>query len=159
MADSARDRLRRLGNGDSIDAVCAADGIDRRAFERWWKAECERRLPSLEGEATLPVERPVEILRDARGVPHVLAETDRDLFTAYGYAMGQDRLFQMDLRRRRGAGRVAEAIGTAGLDLDLIARTLDLPNLAVAELARLPDETRQLFEAFAAGVNAAIAVA
>jgi penicillin amidase len=102
------------------------------------------------------VSAPVTILRDGRGVPHVFASNDHDLFVAYGYVMGQDRLFQMDLRRRRAVGRLAEVLGEAGVEADVLARTIDLPRLADAEFGRLPVETRALFEAFADGVNAAI---
>jgi penicillin amidase len=156
MTDSAtRGRLRRLGDGATIEAICAADRITRAAFDAWWAADCARRLPRLDGAVGLPVHGEAEILRDARGVPHLLASTDHDLFVAYGYAMAQDRLFQMDLRRRRAMGRLAEVLGDAGLDVDILARTMDLPRLAVAEFDRLSVETRALFEAFAAGVNAA----
>ena len=156
MADPrTRARLRRLGEGTAIDAICRADGLTRAGFDAWWTDECERRLPWMDGTAGLPVHAEVSILRDARGVPHVFASTDHDLFVAYGYAMAQDRLFQMDLRRRRGMGRLAEILGESGLEADVLARTMDHPRLAVAELHRLPAETRALFDAFAAGVNAA----
>ncbi len=157
MTDSAtKARLRRLGDGVAIDEICSADALTRADFERWWAAECDRRLPRTDGSAGLPVQREAQVLRDARGIPHVFAETDHDLFVAYGFAMAQDRLFQMDLRRRRGAGRLAEALGNGGLEADILARTMDMPRLAAAEYARLPDETRGLFDAFALGVNAAI---
>jgi penicillin amidase len=55
---------------------------------------------------------PVTIARDARGVPHVRARSVHDLFFAEGYAMGSDRLFQMDLTRRYVDGRLAEALGS-----------------------------------------------
>ena len=154
-----RDRLRRLGDGATIDEVCRADKIDRAAFDAWWAAECASRLPVMDGQASLPVSASAEIVRDARGIPHVFAANDRDLFVGYGYAMAQDRLFQMDLRRRRVTGRTAELMGAAWLEVDVLARTMDLPALAVAEYDRLPDETRDLFDAFAVGVNAAIAAA
>ena len=156
MTDSTgRDRLRRLGGGVRIADICAADGLTREAFDAWWAAACDARLPHLGGHVGLPVHAQVEILRDARGVPHVFAASDHDLFVAYGFVMGQDRLFQMDLRRRRGAGRLAEVLGPGQLEADVLARTMEQPRLAAAELARLPGETRALFEAFAAGVNAA----
>src|SRR5204862_8187306 len=63
----ASSRLRRLGDGVSIDDVCAADGIERAAFDAWWAAECAGRLPALDGNAAMPVSRPVQILRDGRG--------------------------------------------------------------------------------------------
>ena len=59
----------------------------------------------------MPVEGPVTIARDARGVPHIRAGSVHDLFVAEGYAMGSDRLFQMDLTRRYVDGRLAELLG------------------------------------------------
>lgn len=156
MTDPAsRARLRRLGEGRTIDAICAADGVTPAAFDDWWVAECARRLPRIDGIAGLPVHADLEILRDLRGVPHIFATSDHDLFVAYGFVMAQDRLFQMDLRRRRASGRLAELLGEGGLEADVLARTMDLPRLAAAECDRLPAETLALFEAFTAGVNAA----
>src|ERR1700685_2230422 len=56
----------------------------------------------------LELSGPVTIARDARGVPHIKAGSVHDLFLAEGYAMGSDRLFQMDLTRRYVYGRLAE---------------------------------------------------
>jgi penicillin amidase len=154
--EASRARLAKLGSGTTIADVCAADGLTRADFDAWWAAECERRLPRLDGPVGLPVHAETRIARDARGVPHIFATSDHDAFVAYGYAQAQDRLFQMDLRRRRGAGRLAEVLGEAGLEADVLARTMDHPRLAAAEFERLPAETGELFDAFAAGVNAAI---
>jgi Penicillin amidase len=151
----AHDRLRQLGAGATIDETSRADGIDRAEFDAWWAAECARRLPALDGPVVLPVSAPVTILRDERGLPHIFATNDHDLFVAYGFAQAQDRLFQMDLRRRRAGGRLGEVLGEDGLADDVLARTMDFPRLAAAEHNRLPAETRALYGAFADGVNAA----
>ena len=151
--------LRSLGKGAPIDEACAAAGLSREGFDGWWAGEVERRLPALTGTRSAAVGGAVEILRDDRGLPHVLATSDRDLFFGYGFAMAQDRLFQMDLRRRRGHGRLAELLGPDGLEGDRIARTVGLHMLAEAELARLDSETRGLLDAFADGVNAHVATA
>ncbi|MEQ8800838.1 MAG: penicillin acylase family protein, partial [Haliea sp.] len=50
----------------------------------------------------------VEIIRDTYGVPHIFADTTYSLFFGYGYAIAQDRLFQLEMTRRSTQGRVAE---------------------------------------------------
>jgi penicillin G amidase len=151
-----RDTLRRLGAGESILAVCAAAGMAGEDFPRWWKECLSHRLSLLEGTVPADVRASVRIERDARGVPRILAESDEDLYYGFGYAMAQDRLFQLDYLRRKGAGRLAEILGPSGVETDLIARTVGLPRIAAVEWERLPDETRSIVTAFAAGVNAAI---
>ena len=59
-----------------------------------------------------------EIVRDVWGVAHVYASTPHDLFYLQGYATAQDRLFQLDLFRRTGRGRLAEVLGEPGLETD-----------------------------------------
>lgn len=54
----------------------------------------------------------VTIYRDEFGVPHIFAETNRGLFVGYGYAVAQDRLWQLELFRRAARGRLAEVLGT-----------------------------------------------
>jgi len=98
-----------------------------------------------------------EIRRDAWGIPHIHAETDEEVFFAFGYAMAQDRLFQLDYLRRKASGTLAEVLGPDGLPLDIIARTVGLRRIAEAEWERLPTETRALLTAFARGINAVIA--
>jgi penicillin amidase len=148
--------LRQLGRGASIADVREAAGLTAGEFEAWWDRETTRRLAVIEGEASGPVGAAVEIQRDACGVPHIFAETEPDLFVGYGYAMAQDRLFQMDYLRRQALGRLSEVLGPEAYDYDLLARTVGLHRIAAAETARLPDETAARYEAFAAGVNAFI---
>src|SRR6266702_4704690 len=68
--------------------------------------------------------KPVEILRDRWGVPHIYAQTVDDLFFAQGYITARDRLFQIDLWRRIGTGKLAEAIGPSAIDRDKLARSV-----------------------------------
>jgi penicillin G amidase len=49
--------------------------------------------------------QPLQLWRDAWGIPHIKANNERDVFIGLGYAHAQDRLWQMDLLRRRGYGR------------------------------------------------------
>ncbi len=100
---------------------------------------------------------PVEIEFDPRGVPRLRARTERDAAVAMGVLHARDRLFQMELMRRNGAGRLSEVAGPATLRLDRYMRTLGLRARAEADLAALPPDARDLLEAYAAGVNAWIA--
>jgi len=112
-------------------------------------------LNPLQTGPTYP-EKPVEILVDDLGISHVYAETDADAFFGAGYAMARDRMFQMEISRRRALGRLAELFGDARLEDDIGARTFGFARLGAADLARLrqerPEEATQL-EAWVAGVN------
>ena len=156
MAIDSRRILHQLGRGESVDDVRAAAGLTEAEFEAWWNEELQRRLAVIDGRASCPVGAAVEIQRDASGLPHIYAETDTDLFVGYGYAMAQDRLFQMDYLRRRALGRLAEILGPEAFDYDLLVRTVGLHRIAADETARLPAETAARYEAFATGVNAFI---
>ncbi len=96
------------------------------------------------------------MLRDARGIPHVEALTDRDAWLALGVAHAQDRLAQMLWLRRLARGKTAEVVGKSGLATDRMARTLGLGRLADGEWARLAPESREVLDAYSAGVNARI---
>jgi penicillin amidase len=153
---SDKEILQRLGSGVSISAVCEAAGCSRAEFDRWWRDCAAKRVPSPSGHAGAPLRSEVKIERDRWGVPHIYAENDKDLFVAFGYAMAQDRLFQLDYLRRKGAGQLAEVLGAEALRSDLLARTVGLPSIARAEWQRLPRETRSVLASFAQGVNAVI---
>lgn len=70
------------------------------------------------------IENQVEILRDKEGIPHIFASTDKDMYYILGRTMAQDRLFQMDILRRVGAGRLSEILGEKTLDIDKLFRTI-----------------------------------
>src|SRR5262245_44750953 len=93
--------------------------------------------------------RPVRLLRDRHGIPHLLAESRQDAYRGLGYSMARDRLWQMDLMRRLGAGRVAEVLGGPFVAVDAIARTVGLPVAAEAAARELSGEAAVLLQAFA----------
>jgi len=97
------------------------------------------------------------ISRDGYGVPHVRAETAADAWAGMGYACAQDRLFQMDYDRRRACGRWAEIAGFTALSGDVLARRLGLATAAKLDLTVMSPPVRSAFEAYARGVNQAIA--
>lgn len=99
---------------------------------------------------------PVEIRRDARGVPHVRAQNEHDLFFADGYVEGADRLFQLDLLRRYVYGQLAEVLGSAALSADEDARIVPVSQLVAKQYSALAPRDRELLQAFADGVNAAM---
>ena len=117
-------------------------------------------LPGLEGRRMVPgLQESVEIVRDRWGVPHIYARNEDDLYFAQGYVQAQDRLFQMDVQRRVGYGRISEIAGPLGLASDRMARICGWPHAAEAQWRGVQHdpETTRLMEAFAAGVNAFIA--
>ena len=148
--------LKRLGAGETIDAVCADAGMGRAEFDEWWRGQLESRLPDMETARTFDGAGGVEILRDETGTPHVYADTAGALFFGYGFAMGQDRLWQLDYLRRKAVGRLSEVLGPDGLETDIIARTVGIARTAAEEIDRIPGETRELLEAFSDGINAAM---
>ncbi len=112
-------------------------------------------LPDHDGTVRLDgLEAPVEVVRDAFGVPYIEAASERDGYFALGFVHAQDRLWQMELRRRIGAGRLAELVGEAALPTDRFIRLLRLHDLAAASHRALAPEARALVDAYTAGVNA-----
>ncbi len=95
----------------------------------------------------------IEILRDRAGVPHVYASSTRDVYFGLGFAMAQDRLWQMDRLRRRALGRQAEILGPTYVNSDLLHRAVGIPEIAEREVAATDEATRALLEAFVAGIN------
>ncbi|HTV88418.1 MAG TPA: penicillin acylase family protein [Stellaceae bacterium] len=115
-------------------------------------------LPQTVGTIVVPgLQHRVTIARDADDVPLITAADDDDAAFGLGFAHAQDRLFQMDLMRRYGAGRLAEIFGAAALPVDRQMRILGLYRLAAAEFAQLSRPVRRGLEAYAAGVNAFLA--
>src|SRR5438477_10352359 len=76
-------------------------------------------LPQLDGR--IAVDGPthsIHIARDADGVPLIDAASDEDAAFGLGFAHAQDRLFQLELQPRYGAGRLSEIFGTEALAAD-----------------------------------------
>lgn len=116
--------------------------------------------PVIDGELAVTIQdQDVTVTRDEKGVPHIFAKTDADLYRAQGYVQAQDRLFQMDLARRQASGRLSEIIGEATINTDKHFRTFSLRDAAEKSLAAYDDESKQVLEWYAEGVNAFIAQA
>jgi penicillin amidase len=114
-----------------------------------------RPLPLRDGTVRLAgLTAPVEVSFDAAGVPHVRAETALDAWRALGWLHAEDRFFQMEMRRRAGAGRLAEIFGPVALDLDREARRSGFALRAGIDAAGMPPADRAVLDAYAEGVNA-----
>lgn len=100
---------------------------------------------------------PVEMSRDALGIPHIRANSVNDMMFGLGYAMAEDRLWQLDIMHRAAFGRLAEVIGESGLPFDKFMLSLGIKRAAEAEALRLSDETRTALEYFSAGINGFVA--
>ncbi len=111
-------------------------------------------LPKLDGDVTLAgLSAPVKVSRDAHGIPLITAQSEDDAYFMLGYLHAQDRLFQMEMMRRQGAGRLAEIIGPAGVNSDKFMRTLGVYDRADADFRGLAPATQNAFQHYAAGVN------
>lgn len=112
-------------------------------------------LPQLDGTITLTgPKNEITVARDAHGIPHIGAADEDDLFFAMGFVHAQDRLWQMEVNRRIGAGRVAEILGESGIGFDRYFRTLGFADRAASAWEKLDDRTREVLEIYADGVNA-----
>ena len=97
---------------------------------------------------------PGSIVIDHWGIPHIRAASPRDAFFLQGYAVARDRLWQIDLWRKRGLGRLAASFGPDFVGQDRASRLLLYRGDVAAEWANYPAEARDWTAAFAAGINA-----
>src|SRR5574341_84497 len=135
---AARRVLKRL--------TCAAltvliVGLAAAAGGYWFLS---RSLPQIDGKIAIAgLSAPVSVASDRYGIPVINAKTRSDALRALGYLSARDRLFQMDLMRRKSAGRLAEIFGKAALGSDIRARILGFSNKAHDIAATLPPAHRQ----------------
>lgn len=114
-----------------------------------------RSFPEVDGRLEIEgLDAPVDIYRDAYGIPHIYASTQHDVFFAQGYVHAQDRFWQMDFWRHQGAGRLSELLGKATLSEDRFLRTLGWERVARQEWETLADRPRSILLAYSEGVNA-----
>ena len=114
-----------------------------------------RASPASEGTLQLAgANGEIRILRDAHGIPTIRAGSVRDVMFGLGVAHAQDRLWQLETHRRIGAGRLAEAFGEGALETDRFLRALGVRRAAQAQWDATQGESREVLEAYAAGVNA-----
>jgi len=105
-------------------------------------------------EKMLGLSAPVDIYRDAYGIPHIFAYNRNDAARALGYTHAGERLFQMEMQRRAGQGRLSEILGAPVLGIDKFTRTLGLYALAQSSFSAMSPEAQEYFQAYADGINA-----
>jgi penicillin amidase len=113
--------------------------------------------PRLDGEGVLQgLSAPVQVSRDALGMPSISAADRLDAMRALGYLHAQDRFFQMDLARRVAAGELSDLVGSAALDYDKRQRIFRLREVAKQVLERATPTQRAVLQAYTDGVNAGL---
>ncbi len=111
-------------------------------------------LPKIKGTISLDgLGAEVRITRDNWGVPHIFAESENDLFFACGYVHAQDRMWQMELSRRAGFGRLSEIFGKRTLENDKFMRNIGLKEAAQRDFEKLLPRMKELLQSYSDGVN------
>jgi penicillin G amidase len=138
-----------------IPAAVAAGALGARLA--WRRIMNRGLLPQYAQIAVPALDHSVEILRDNWAVPHIYASSMHDLFFAQGFVHAQDRLFQMEVHRRAGSGRISELVGPAGLPLDRVSRYFGWQKAIQAQVDGADSLVKDVLSAYSAGVNAYIA--
>ena len=121
------------------------------------EARAKASLAVIRGTLNVPgLQQTVRVQRDRWGVPHIYAQNQHDLFFAQGFVVAQDRLFQMELWKRSGEGRLAEILGPSVVQRDVNARLLRYRGDMDAEYKSYAPDTKEILEAFTSGINAYI---
>ena len=114
-------------------------------------------LPKEDGEIALPgLGAAATVHSDVLGIPSISAENREDAFRLLGFLHARDRLFQMELMRRKSAGRLAEIFGAKAVDLDKGQRDYQFEQAAKNIVSALPANQKHVLDAYVAGVNAFI---
>ena len=143
---------------DALTRLRSLTGLAAGAMRALAVARGGRAHPPVSGRLRVGgIDEGVTVTRDRFGVPHVEAASDLGAAFGQGFVQGQDRLFQLELFRRAAAGRLAEVFGPRALDADRFARRIGLAGLAAGDVAAADADARGLLDAFAGGVNAAMA--
>ena len=112
--------------------------------------------PLRSGEVSLAnLQAPVNVRFDERGVPHIQAQNEIDMYRTLGYVHAQDRLFQMEMVRRLARGELAAILGPKLLDSDRLFRTLGIRAHADAYVTKMDHNTlaSQALTAYLDGIN------
>ena len=117
-----------------------------------------RSQPQVSGTLQVPgLAAPVDVIRDGTGIAHIYADTPDDLFFAQGFVHASERMWQMEVFRHIGAGRLSELFGASEIDTDRFIRTLGWRRAAERDLAALDAGTVRVLARYADGVNAWLA--
>ena len=148
--------IRWLRGEIDVEAAAVELGVDTNRVSSRRRSYLRRKLPRIDGEMRAAVDGPVESARDAWGVAHIRANAIADGFFGLGYAMAQDRLWQLDHMRRLASGRLAEVLGQDALPEDRLHRTIGLRRSAEAAVDAAVDEVLMVLESLSDGINAAM---
>ncbi|MCP8968123.1 penicillin acylase family protein [Ectobacillus ponti] len=147
-----RPRKRRLLRFLSITAACIV--LLLGSAYAGGRAYLKRSLPDISGEThVMGLQGAVTVTRDGRGVPHIEAQSEQDLYMAQGYVTAQDRLFQMDLSRRQASGRLSEVVGKKAIERDKFFRAFGLRRAAEASYGIYSEQAKKVLQWYADGVN------
>ncbi|MFZ1571788.1 MAG: penicillin acylase family protein [Chlorobiota bacterium] len=104
----------------------------------------------------LDLKAEVVINRDEDGITYITAENDLDAISALGYAHAQDRLWQMEIMRRAGEGRLSELFGSKTIGYDIFLRTVGFKTTSINIWNAMSEKTKQALRAYCKGVNSYI---
>ncbi len=137
-----------------IFGVLIVSGVAGFFFLRY---QVRKSFPETSGSLVIAgLHSPVTITRDEYGVPRIAASDEHDLMLAFGYVHAQDRLWQMDMGRRIGEGRLSEILGTVTIPFDRMFRIVGIKKISAAVEQSITPASRARLEAYATGVNAFI---
>lgn len=115
------------------------------------------KIPEYNGLVSVSgISNDITIYRDKHAIPFIIAEDEFDAAFALGYVHAQERLFQMDLSRRAGEGRLSEIFGNTTIPFDKMFRTIGIYKLVEESLPKLNPLSIKYLEAYSAGVNSYI---
>lgn len=142
----------------SLLTGCVRRTVGDLSTESALRAEAEYRLSQIEGRLHVNgLRKPVTVIRDKWGIPHIYADTVEDLFFAQGFVAAQDRLYQMEIWRRTGRGELSAVFGPEYIERDRIARLMRYRGNMDAEWQSYGPSTKAIAESFTEGINAYIA--
>ncbi|MCW7539831.1 penicillin acylase family protein [Aquabacterium sp. A7-Y] len=122
----------------------------------WWYVH--QALPKTDGVVRVQgLKAEVRISRDAHGIPTIRGDSLADVMWGLGFVHAQDRLWQLEMHRRVGAGQLAEAFGDSAVGTDVFLRSLGVRRAAEQQLESVAGEARGALDAYAAGINAYVA--
>ena len=116
----------------------------------------QSKLPTRQGQVELyTLKEPVTVRYDERGVPHIRAGNQLDMYRALGYVQAQDRLFQMEIMRRLARGELAEILGPKLVETDKLFRSLRIRERAATYVNALDQQSPawQALQAYLDGIN------
>ena len=154
MADRKSVMIQLLRGEVTVEQAAGELGVSRRGVRDMQRRFLQQRLPKAREVVRAPVDQPVTVLRDKWGVAHIEAASVGDCFTALGYAMAQDRLWQMDYMRRLAHGQLAEILGAEYVARDRLHRTIGLTRAARDAASAMSGEVAMVLRSLCNGINA-----